>query len=204
MNSQAESAIKNHALYAAGGGLIPIPIVDFLAVSGIQMDLVQNLCEIYNINFYKNQGKTSISALAGTSLATLGSSLIKAIPGVGSFLGGVSMSLLSGASTYAIGQVFAQHFEGGGTMDDLNVADFQAFYKQKVEEGKKIVADLKQKDEIQKKQQEQSAKTTEKSNPRQAKLQGKLNEVKRLYESGIITKSEYETMRKRLFEDYIG
>lgn len=204
MNSQAEIAIKNHALYAAGGGLIPIPIVDFLAVSGIQMDLVQNLCEIYNINFYKNQGKTSISALAGTSLATLGSSLIKAIPGVGSFLGGVSMSLLSGASTYAIGQVFAQHFEGGGTMDDLNVADFQAFYKQKVEEGKKIVADLKQKDEIQKKQQEQSAKTTEKSNPRQAKLQGKLNEVKRLYESGIITKSEYETMRKRLFEDYIG
>ena len=33
MKTQAESTINNHALYAAGGGLIPIPIIDFMAVS---------------------------------------------------------------------------------------------------------------------------------------------------------------------------
>lgn len=205
MNNQAETAIKTHALYAAGGGLIPIPIVDFLAVSGIQIDLVQNLCQIYNLNFYKHQGKSLISALAGTSLATLGSSFIKAIPGVGSFLGGVSMSLLSGASTYAIGQVFAQHFENGGTMEDLNAEEFQAFYKQKVEEGKKVVEDLKNREETKttaQQKKKQQPKTN--SNLRQTKLEDKLADVKRLYESGIITKSEFDAMRKKLFEDYIG
>lgn len=197
MNQQAESTINNHALYAAGGGLIPIPIIDFMAVSGIQVDLVQNLCEIYNINFYKNQGKSTISALVGTSLASLGSSLIKAIPGVGSFLGGVSMSILSGATTYAIGQVFAEHFEKGGTMDNLNVADFSNFYKQKVEEGKQVVKDLLEKDKAKK-------ETTTTSNTRQDILQNKLEDVKRLFDNGIITKAEYDAMRKKLFDEYIG
>lgn len=199
MNPDAEKAINNHALYAAGGGLIPIPVLDFMAVTGIQIDLVQNLCDVYNINFYRNQGKSVISAFVGTSLATIGSSLIKAIPGVGSFLGGVSMSILSGAATYAIGQVFAKHFENGGTMDDLDVEEFRAFYKRKFEEGKNVVKEMKEQEEAQK---STSSDTT--ATPRQTKLQGKLEDVKRLYESGIITKSEYEEMRKKLFEDYIG
>jgi uncharacterized protein (DUF697 family) len=198
MNPDAEKAIKNHALYAAGGGLIPIPVLDFMAVTGVQIDLVQNLCDIYNLNFYRNQGKSVISAFVGTSLASIGSSLIKAIPGIGSLVGGFSMSILSGATTYAIGQVFAKHFENGGTMDNLDVEEFRAFYKRKVEEGKSIVKEMKEQEE----QQKNTSSTT--SNPRQSKLQEKLEDVKRLYESGIITKSEYEEMRKRLFENYIG
>ncbi|MFT6148459.1 MAG: hypothetical protein ACJAUH_001141 [Saprospiraceae bacterium] len=200
MKTQAESTINNHALYAAGGGLIPIPIIDFMAVSSIQVDLVQNLCEIYNVNFYKNQGKSAISALVGTSLASLGSSLIKAIPGIGSFLGGVSMSILSGATTYAIGQVFAKHFESGGTMEDLNVEDFSKFYKQKLEEGKQVVKDSMDKD----KKKESKETEAPKSNSRQDILQTKLEDVKRLFESGIITKVEYDDMRKNLFDEYIG
>ena len=198
MNPDAEKAIKNHALYAAGGGLIPIPVLDFMAVTGVQIDLVQNLCDIYNLNFYRNQGKSVISAFVGTSLASIGSSLIKAIPGIGSLVGGFSMSILSGATTYAIGQVFAKHFENGGTMDNLDVEEFRAFYKRKVEEGKSIVKEMKEQEE----QQKNTSSAT--SNPRQSKLQEKLEDVKRLYESGIITKSEYEEMRKRLFENYIG
>ncbi len=192
MNVQAETSIKNHALYAAGGGLIPIPVIDFIAVTSIQVDLVQDLCAIYNTNFYKNQGKSMISALVGTSLASLGASFIKAIPGFGSLMGGVSMSLLSGATTYAIGQVFAQHFENGGTMGNFEVEKFRTFYNQKVEEGKKIVQELKRSNE------KATAKKTQ-----QVKLHEKLEEIKRLYDNGIITQDEYEAMRRRLFEDYI-
>jgi uncharacterized protein (DUF697 family) len=200
MKTQAESTINNHALYAAGGGLIPIPIIDFMAVSSIQVDLVQNLCEIYNVNFYKNQGKSSISALVGTSLASFGASLIKAIPGVGSFLGGISMSILSGATTYAIGQVFAEHFEKGGTMENLNVEDFSNFYKQKVEEGKQVVKDLMDKDKVKK----EKTPPEKASNSRQDRLQSKLADVKRLFDNGVITKTEYEAMRQKLFDEYIG
>jgi len=196
MNTTAESTIKNHSLMAAGGGLIPIPLIDFIAVSGIQAKLVETLCGIYQVDFYQNQGKSTISALVGTSFASLGSSLIKAIPGLGSVLGGVSMSILSGATTYAIGQVFATHFEDGGTMEDLDTDDFKRFYNQKVEEGKQLVKDWKDKGE--------TPKTTKSSNPRQEKLQGKLAEVQQLFDNGIIDKSEYDAMRKQLFEDYLG
>ncbi len=195
MNTTAESTIKNHSLMAAGGGLIPIPLIDFIAVSGIQAELVKKLCGIYQVDFYKNQGKSTISALVGTSFASLGSSLIKAIPGLGSVLGGVSMSILSGATTYAIGQVFAQHFEDGGTMADLDTDDFKRFYNQKLEEGKQLVKDWKDK--------EDTPKNNKTPNPRQEKLQAKLAEVKQLFENGIIDNTEYESMRKKLFEDYL-
>ncbi len=198
MNSSAESTIKNHALLATGGGLIPIPVIDFIAVSGIQAELVKKLCAIYHVDFYKNQGKSTISALVGTSFASIGSSLIKAIPGLGSVLGGVSMSILSGATTYAIGQVFAQHFEDGGTMADLDTDDFKRFYNQKVEEGKKLVKDWKDN------QDKTSAQNEPVSNPRQEKLQTKLAEVKQLFDNGIIDKVEYDSMRKKLFDDYLG
>lgn len=196
MNTTAESTIKNHSLMAAGGGLIPIPLIDFIAVSGIQAELVKKLCSIYHVDFYKNQGKSTISALVGTSFASLGASLIKAIPGLGSVLGGVSMSVLSGATTYAIGQVFAQHFEDGGTMSDLDTDDFKRFYDQKVVEGKQLVKDWKDK--------EKSSNDPKDSNPRQEKLQAKLAEVKQLFDNGIIDKTEYDSMRKQLFDDYLG
>ena len=197
MTLEAEKIIKNHALYAAGGGLIPIPLLDFVAVTGIQIDLVQDLCELYYVDFYRSQGKSVISAFVGTSLASIGSSLIKAIPGFGSVLGGVSMSVLSGATTYAIGQVFAKHFQEGGTMEDLDVEKFRAFYKRKVEEGKKIVQEMKRAEE------DTTQHSEETSNPKQAVLEEKLNKIKRLYESNIITKSEYEMMRQKLFDDYL-
>ena len=197
MTLEAEKIIKNHALYAAGGGLIPIPLLDFVAVTGIQIDLVQDLCELYHVDFYRNQGKSVISAFVGTSLASIGSSLIKAIPGFGSVLGGVSMSVLSGATTYAIGQVFAEHFQEGGTMENLDVEKFRTFYKHKVEEGKKIVQEMKRAEE------DTTQHSEETSNPKQAVLEEKLNKIKRLYESNIITKSEYEMMRQKLFDDYL-
>lgn len=197
MNNEADRIIKSHALYAAGGGLIPIPVLDFVAVTGIQIDMVQSLCELHNVNFYRNQGRSVISAFVGTSLASIGSSLIKAIPGLGSVLGGVSMSILSGATTYAIGQVFTKHFQDGGTMDDLDVEEFRVFYKRKVEEGKKIVQEMKQAED------RRAEYSEEASNPNQVALEEKLNKIKELYDRDIITKSEYDSMRQKLFDDYM-
>jgi len=35
--TQAEAIIRSHVLWAMGGGLIPIPLVDFAAVTAIQL-----------------------------------------------------------------------------------------------------------------------------------------------------------------------
>ncbi len=196
IDKQVEDVIRTQALWAAGGGLIPIPILDFVAVTGVQMDLVQKLCDFYSIPFHRNEGKSIISALVGTSIASIGSSFIKAIPGLGSVLGGVSMSILSGATTYAIGQVFATHFASGGTLDNLDVEDFRNFYKSKVEEGKKIVEELKQKEKT-------PPPNAQNTSSQQTELETKLANVKQLLDKGIITTAEYDEMRRRLFEEYL-
>ena len=41
---------------------------------------------------------------------------MKFIPGGGTIIGSVGISVFGAASTYAIGKVFVRHFEGGGTI----------------------------------------------------------------------------------------
>ena len=58
---------------------------------------------------------------------------------VGQTIGVIGYSVLAGASTYAIGNVFIQHFESGGTMLDFEPGKVREFYQQQVKEGKAVV-----------------------------------------------------------------
>ena len=93
---QAEKIIRNHTLWSMGGGLLPFPILDIAAVTAIQVDMLQQLANLYEVDYSKSTGKTFVSALTGSTFAKVGASIIKALPGVGSVVGGVSMSALSG------------------------------------------------------------------------------------------------------------
>lgn len=188
-----EEIIKNHVIWSLGGGLIPIPIVDFIAVTSIQLDMIKDLCEVYGISFDKSQGKNLVSALVGTSLASIGSSFIKAIPGIGSLLGGVSMSIMSGAATYALGNVFAVHFSRGGTLDNLSVEDFRSFYNEKMEEGKTRAKEWKKEEDAQKKS----------GNITREKLMSELEKLEKLKASGVLSSSEYDSMRQKLLDRFV-
>ena len=120
-NAKSEKIIRNHIIWSMGAGLIPIPIADLFAVSAVQLDMIRQLCKQYDIDFKETEGKAIITALAGSGMARVGAGAVKVIPGVGSLLGGVTMSVLSGASTYALGQVFKRHFQTGGTFLDFDV-----------------------------------------------------------------------------------
>jgi len=170
-----------------GAGVIPVPMVDFLAVSAIQMDMVKQLSALYGIEFNKSKGKAVITALTSTSLAKMGASrMIKMVPVIGSVLGAVTMSVLSGASTYAIGEVFKKHFETGGTFLDFDADRLKKQYDEKFEKGKKeaekIQKETKQKDEV-----------TETSN-----MVTQLKELAELKENGLITADEYEKLKAKL------
>lgn len=193
-NNKAEEVIKNHVMWALGGGLIPIPIVDFVAVTSIQLDMVQQLCDLHGVSYEKRQGKSLVGALAGTSLASIGASLVKSIPGIGSLLGGVSMSLMSGASTYALGNVFHAHFSRGGNLEDLSVEDFQNFYKQKMEEGKSKAKEWKEEEEVEKRSGTISRE----------KMLKELEKLEVLKSQNIISEAEYQKMRQRILNNFIG
>jgi uncharacterized protein (DUF697 family) len=92
----------------------------------------------------EGKGKNALAALIGgsfpTSVAPLVISLTKMIPLVGSTIGAVSLPLVSGASTYAVGKVFIQHFESGGTFLTFDPETVRAYYAEKLKEGKTIAS----------------------------------------------------------------
>lgn len=194
MSTQSEEIIKTHVIWAVGGGLIPLPLVDFVAVTSIQLDMVRQLCELHNVSYEKRAGKSLVSALAGTSLASIGASFVKAIPGFGSLLGGVSMSLMSGASTYALGTVFQTHFSRGGNLDNLSVKDFQSLYKEKVEEGKTKAKEWKAEEDKEKRSGTISRE----------KMLQELEKLALMKNQGIINDAEYSSMRQKVLDSFIG
>src|ERR1700742_4189273 len=108
---RAEAIINQHITWAMGAGLVPVPILAIAAVSAIQLDMLKQLATLYGVRYSESEGKAWLSALSGSILAKIAANAFKLIPGIGSILGGISMAALSGASTYALGQVAIAHFE---------------------------------------------------------------------------------------------
>lgn len=143
----AEDIIRKHCYAAAGVGLIPIPWVDFIGLTAIQIRMLQLLSESYKIEFSEDKGKAIIGALVSgflpVAIAAPVASFIKAIPLIGQTTGAITMSILGGATTYAIGRVFNQHFATGGTFLDLDPAKVRAYFKEQFEIGKKVTEEAK-------------------------------------------------------------
>jgi len=137
----ADTVINRHVAYALGAGLIPLPVFDVLTIAGVQLKLIADLSQLYGIPFARNQAKAIIGALVGgagsLSLATTTmASLAKTVPGAGSLLGASALPLSAGALTFAIGRVFKEHFESGGTLLDFDTEAAKAKFNALVEEGR--------------------------------------------------------------------
>ena len=146
-SSQATDTIKKHVIVVMGASLVPIPLFDLVALTGVQLKMLHSLSKLYEVPFSKNLGKSLITSLLGgvmpTSAAITLSSLAKAVPGLGTATGMISVSLLGGATTYAIGSVFMQHFESGGTLLDFDPKKMREYFAEKLQEGKEVAAKLK-------------------------------------------------------------
>lgn len=184
----ANSIIKNHMIWSMGAGFIPVPIADLFAVGAIQLDMIRQMCKLYEVDFKQTEGKAVITALTGSGLARLGARAVKFIPGVGSILGGITMSVLSGASTYALGEVFKKHFETGGTFLDFDPGRLKKYYNEKFEKGKEMAAELRKK-------QESQGKSTD-----NASAVDHLRELAEMKNNGILTDEEFELMKKKIIE----
>ena len=146
----AEKMIGQHVYISLGVGFIPLPFVDFIGVTGIQLNLMRKLSELYSVPFSKDIVKNIIGALIGGSFpASAGpliiSSVSKTIPVLGHTVGAVCAATVFGASTYAVGKVFARHFAEGGTFLTFDPEKAKAFYEEMFKEGQEVAAEMKEK-----------------------------------------------------------
>ncbi|MGB1242334.1 MAG: DUF697 domain-containing protein [Chitinophagales bacterium] len=207
---KAEDIVNHNIFMSMGAGTLPIPFVDVIAVTSVQMSMLKDLCELYDVRFSENLAKNAITALAGTSLARLGASAVKTIPGFGTFFGSVSMAILSGASTYALGQVFITNLEGGRTILDFDLEEGKNLFARAFEEGKEYVSNLDKEqgggkanaDNKPPVNPKPTADKSKRSNTNEEDTFALLEKLGRLKEKGIITEEEFlkkkEDLLKRL------
>jgi uncharacterized protein (DUF697 family) len=248
-NELADSIIRTHTIWSMGAGFIPILIADIFAVSALQLDMIRQLCKLYDIDYEETRGKAIVTSLTGATIARLGArSIIKLIPGLGSVIGGVTVSIFAGASTYALGEVFKTHFASGGTILDFDPDRVKKFYKEKFEKGKDVAKewseelkdtaeDVAQKgsiivdeitdtasdiisemnpDEVKESMENVKATATEvppsssSDTPASEFIKkafesdplAKLKELGELKAAGVITEEEFQTMKKKIIDDF--
>jgi len=140
-------SVKNHTLAAVGVGLIPVPMLDLVGITGVQLDMLRKLAKIYDVPFTEHKAKTILTALIGGGgalpVAGVFSSLIKAVPVIGQTVGAVSMSVSAGAITYAVGKVFLMHFASGGTFLSFDPESVKEYYAEMFKEGKMVAEGMR-------------------------------------------------------------
>jgi len=115
-----DDIIRRHALYAAGAGLVPIPLVDLASISLVQYKMIKKIAEKYKIEFSEEKTKSIIAGLMGgiTSFEAglLTRILFKGIPIIGPVIGGTAVSGFAYATTKLVGEIFDEHFASGGDL----------------------------------------------------------------------------------------
>lgn len=142
----AKAIVKRYMLWSMGAGAIPVPVLDLATITAVQLKMLSELSKEYDVPFREDRGKAIISALisgvgSGALAYGLVGSMLKAVPLFGSLLGLASVPIMAGAATYALGNVFLQHFASGGTFLDFDPARVRAHFAQHVEEGKRVATD---------------------------------------------------------------
>src|SRR5690242_21631391 len=88
----ASKLVDRFALWSGVAGLIPVPVVDVVAVGGLQIQMLRRISQIYDVAFSENRGKALIASIAGSMIpATSGlgaASMLKTVPVLGTIAGG--------------------------------------------------------------------------------------------------------------------
>lgn len=141
--SQANKTVRNHSILTGALGIISIgPLgVPLIIANGLKM--LHKLSKIYGIEFKKDAGKSAISSflvacgtysISGRLIWGLGTLIPAAVP----VIGVVTRPIFATAVMYAMGKIFIQHFESGGTFLTFDPEKVRGHYAELFEEGKEL------------------------------------------------------------------
>ena len=133
--TDAQSIIAASTAKATAIGAIPIPVLDVVAITYIQVDMVKKLSKVYKVESDKWESLVLFTVVSNV-LSRLLSGAISSSKLTASLQGLVSESLIkstiAGAFTTVIGEIYNQHFLSGGTMDDFTIETFLHFLKEAI------------------------------------------------------------------------
>jgi uncharacterized protein (DUF697 family) len=118
----AQKIVARHKNYAALGGLVPLPVANIASVAAINLRMVKQLSDLYQVPFERDRTRSLIVSLIGGAVPTgigtaTSTTLMWIIPG-GLIVGLGAAALTAGALTRGIGLVFIESFESGAKPND--------------------------------------------------------------------------------------
>ena len=141
--SEIDTIIRKHALYAAGAGLIPIPVVDLVSISAVQYKMIKKIAlKFDHVVFDEEKAKSVIAALMGGlgsfELGLFTRIIFKGIPVIGPVVGGTAVSGFAYGSTMLIGRIFEDHFTDGGdlTIEEITLQKMKEVFSCEIERMK--------------------------------------------------------------------
>ena len=160
----------------------PIPLLKIESVTAVNIDMLKEICQAYELPYSSVRGKALISAISGSIMARYWASLLKAAPGFGTILGSVSMSIMSGATTFALGKVFDKYLCEKGSLENIDKEEAKKMFRKEFRKGRRYARILKAEEHD---------------------VYEQLEKLGALKEKGILTEEEFEEKKKSLL-DRIG
>ena len=141
--------VRRYTTLSIFGGLIPIPYLDIAALTALQIRMLAQISDVYGVEFTKSNGKIAISSLMlavpqGLSQGAFQGFMLalpatKFIPGAGTLAGEAAMASFGATVTYALGVVFIDNFESGGTLLDFDAQAALAIFEREIGVAKEKV-----------------------------------------------------------------
>lgn len=150
---EAHGIVQNNIYWAMGAGVLPFPVFDLIAITGVQLKMLRQLSSHYDIPFREGLAKKAVTSLlvglGGVGIGgIIGASLFKSLPVLGTSLGVVSIPVISGMLTHAVGRTFIMHFESGGTLLDFDPGDMRDYFRQEFSDSKGKVTQMKSEETV--------------------------------------------------------
>ena len=145
--NEAKAIVKKNMLWSMGLSVVPIPAVDLIGVTAFQVKALNELSNLYELPFSEHKIKNVVATLlSGLGTVYLGQalalSMFKVVPVLGPLAAMTATPLMAGAMTYALGKVFIQHFESGGTFLDFDPKAVRSYFREQFSEGLKVAAEM--------------------------------------------------------------
>jgi len=117
--------VRRYTVAALGAAVVPLPVADILAISGVQILMLRALNGAYarRTVYFDEMTGTAVAALAGFALW---GSLAKLVPGLGTLAGGAIQAAIAGTATYALGRAWLEFLEGGRS---FSAPDFRGLFE---------------------------------------------------------------------------
>lgn len=136
---ELEKIITKFTFAAMGAAIVPLPVADIFAITGVQVWMLKEINQMYqrrSLSFDEAIG-AAVTAAAGV---LTWASLAKLLPGIGTLIGGAAQATIAGAATYGLGMTWIELLERGKPFSIKEMKDsFASWYKR----SKQVAGELR-------------------------------------------------------------